>query len=202
MRATLALAGRKLLEEAGAGVTNVVEGEMEDRVFGLIVNEYKDMIHVYVWSLVRDQVAAEDLTQDTFVAAYEAIGKGTEVRSLPAWLRGIARNLAAKAIMRKQRERALMPDAIAVERVVECFDRAELGDTWAERLHALRECRQRLPGHQKRAVNMRYDEGLRVPAIVEKTGWMTATVYQVLWAARKFLKDCVKRRLSGELGTT
>ena len=172
---------------------------MESRVFELIVNEHKDMLYVYLLALVRDQALAEDITQETFLAAYEALTmRGTEVHSVPGWLRGIGRNLAAEALEKKKREPALMPDASAVEGIMEPFDEFALGDLWRERLEALRECRERLPDHQKRAVEFHYGEDLRAPAIAEKTGWVVATVYQILWEARESLRNCIERVLAQE----
>src|SRR5690242_14704515 len=56
-----------------------------------------------IWRYLRflgcDDAAADDLTQETFLAvARGASGNGEPVRDLPAYLRGIARNLFLKWI--------------------------------------------------------------------------------------------------------
>jgi RNA polymerase sigma-70 factor (ECF subfamily) len=169
---------------------------VSNRFFELIVNEHKDMLFVYLVAVVRDETMAEDLVQETFLAAYESVTRGEEVASVPAWLRGIGRNLAMKALARRKRERTILPDAAAVEDAMRPFDELSLGDLWPERLIALRECREKLPEHQKQAVALHYDGDLCAADIEARTGWVRATVYQVLWAARKALRDCIERRLA------
>lgn len=170
---------------------------MEDRAFELIVKEYKQMVYVYVVAMVRDPSLAEDIAQETFLAAYAELQKDKEIRSLPAWLRGIARNVAAKVVARRRREQpAVVAHPEAIERVIAPFDRFELGDLWEDRLQALRRCRDSLPDHQQRALRLHYEKNLTVPAITRQTGWLPATVYQLLWSARKFLRECIGRRIS------
>lgn len=168
---------------------------MGDPFFELIIKEHQDMVFVFLLALVRDRDQAEDLTQETFLQGYEQIRNGAEVESLPAWLRGIARNLAAKTFREKDRQPIVVPDVDAVEGAISLFDSFELGDTWTERVNALRECRQKLPGHQQGALKLRYEEGLSTAEIAQKNGWVGSTVYQILWAARAALRKCIEKRL-------
>ena len=167
---------------------------MRDRAFELIVNEHRQMLFVYLFSLVRDRALAEDLTQESFLAAYENLSTGTRVRSVPAWLRGIARRMAAGAFKEKSRL-LLLPEAAAAEDVISPFDDLRLGDLWEDRIRALKACRDRLPAHQRRAVELHYDRGLDAKSIAEHTGWVRSTVYQLLWGARTFLRECIGRQV-------
>jgi RNA polymerase sigma-70 factor (ECF subfamily) len=64
---------------------------------------------VYRWILriVRDPVAAEDLTIETFWRAYRAARRYDPQRSLTAWLRTIASNLARTHVGRQRPELAM-----------------------------------------------------------------------------------------------
>jgi RNA polymerase sigma-70 factor (ECF subfamily) len=175
---------------------------MRDRFFELIVQEHREMVYVYCYSLLGEQHLAEEVAQEVFVAAYEKVRAGTDVRSVPAWLRGIARNLAAQAIRERVRDRRIIGTiGEATEKVFASLDEVSAGDLWAERLEALRRCRERLPKHQRRAIELHYDCELQVPEIAGETGWLAKSVHQLLWAARSFLRECVKKRIAEGTGS-
>jgi RNA polymerase sigma factor (sigma-70 family) len=80
-------------------------------------------VHAYVGSLLRDAVAAEDITAVAFERAYRrrAIfnpGRG----SARAWLFGIARNAALDELRRRRRTASLVGDVVAQEPAFEDED--------------------------------------------------------------------------------
>lgn len=54
-------------------------------------------VHRFALRLTRDQVAADDLTQETFVVALQALGNFQGRSTLSTWLCAIARNLHLRA---------------------------------------------------------------------------------------------------------
>src|SRR5436853_1342032 len=69
-----------------------------------------------IWRYLRflgcDDAAADDLTQETFLAVARGAGNGRSgsgepVRDVPAYLRGIARNLFLRWVHRSRREPSL-----------------------------------------------------------------------------------------------
>src|SRR6185503_9996272 len=72
--------------------------------FAQLVERYQGAVHAVAFSHVRDRALSDDLTQDTFVAAWRGMGELRDVARLPAWLCGIARNLARDACKRRRRE--------------------------------------------------------------------------------------------------
>ncbi|MFH1169299.1 MAG: sigma-70 family RNA polymerase sigma factor [Chloroflexota bacterium] len=68
-----------------------VDGDFE--AFGELYSTYLDRIYRYVYYQVRDRMLAEDLTEEIFVKAWEAIGKfKPEKLAFSAWLYRIAHN--------------------------------------------------------------------------------------------------------------
>jgi RNA polymerase sigma-70 factor (ECF subfamily) len=59
----------------------------------------------FLVQMVRDRSLAEDLLQETFVAAFNAQGRAADVVNLDAWLFGIARHRALVALRRTRRMR-------------------------------------------------------------------------------------------------
>lgn len=87
-----------------------------ERVYLELVSEYQSAILNYVYRLVGDADLAEDLTQETFVKAYRALGRlelGEDaVARRRAWLYQIARNTATDHLRRQQRLSWLSLDAV------------------------------------------------------------------------------------------
>lgn len=87
-----------------------------ERVYLRLVADYQAAILNYLYRLVGDADLAEDLTQDTFIKAYRALGRlelddGSEARRR-AWLYRIAHNAATDHLRRQARLRWLSLDAV------------------------------------------------------------------------------------------
>src|SRR2546423_7456343 len=77
--------------------------ESRGEALELIYSAYKSRIYSFLLRLLADPVGADDLTQDTFPKAYQALGSlTTEHRVLP-WLYRIATNTAIDHLRRKRR---------------------------------------------------------------------------------------------------
>ena len=80
--------------------------ELNNReAFGDIVRRYQNLVSAVTYSITGNVQESEDLAQETFIAAWQRLHELREVEKLPAWLCGIARNLANNWIRRTQRER-------------------------------------------------------------------------------------------------
>ena len=76
--------------------------------FSELVLQYERLVYTICFQLVRDAAAAEDLTQDTFLAAYlhrEAMPKGYERQ----WLGRIAANKAKDHLQSAWSRRTVLP---------------------------------------------------------------------------------------------
>src|SRR2546427_5883528 len=77
--------------------------ESRGEALELIYSAYKSRIYSFLLRLLADPVGADDLTQDVFTKAYQALGSlTTEHRVLP-WLYRIATNTAIDHLRRKRR---------------------------------------------------------------------------------------------------
>src|SRR5215470_9383231 len=91
---------RELVEEAKAGSA---------LAFGTLVRRYQRRIFRLAFHLVRTGAEAEDVTQETFVRAYQALDR-FDGRSEPfTWLYRIAVNLSLNAIRARKSTRDSTP---------------------------------------------------------------------------------------------
>jgi len=62
--------------------------------FGKIVTRYQGLVYATALQIVRNPAAAQDVAQETFIAAYASLSKLRSDDAFPSWLRRIARNNA------------------------------------------------------------------------------------------------------------
>ena len=74
----------------------------DDTAFSVLVRKYQRSVHALVWRKVGDFHIAEDITQETFLKAYQKLPTLKEPQRFSGWLYVIATN-CCKAWLRKKR---------------------------------------------------------------------------------------------------
>ena len=69
-------------------VERILAGDAD--AFTTLVKKYEKQIHTFVWGRVRDYHVAEEITQDTFLRAYEKLGTLRDPNRFSGWLYRIA----------------------------------------------------------------------------------------------------------------
>lgn len=76
--------------------------EGEERAFREILRRYERPVFSLLYRMVRDRELAEDLAQEAFVRAFNAIGTYSPRYKLSSWLFKIANNLAIDHLRKRQ----------------------------------------------------------------------------------------------------
>ncbi len=130
------------------------------REFEELYRTSRDDVYAYVASLLRDRVAAEDVTATAFERAYRRAKSYDPKRgSRRAWLFGIARNAALDELRRRQRHAEL-----ATEPEAETPAPEEEADV-ALRRAALREAMATLSARERELVALKFFAGLSTAEI-------------------------------------
>jgi RNA polymerase sigma factor (sigma-70 family) len=140
-------------------------------------------------NLVRDHNRAEDVTQETVLAALSAPPRdAADAYRLRAWLGRVAFNLsklgARQGLRRRAREeRVARPEALpsVLEEVESLVVLRELG-----------EAVRALPVAYRQVVELRYFEGLSTAEIAARAGTTELAVRKRLWRARARLRDTLE----------
>ncbi len=148
----------------------------------------------YLLGVVRDHAVAEDLLQEVFLALTRACAKGEDITDLPAWCRGVGRNLALKG-WRSQRRAPVLVDSALLARLDQAFAERDADDELDRRRAALAACRERLPAHAEELLRKRYGDDLPVADIASDLGRTPAAVMMALSRLRRDLAECVAKRL-------
>lgn len=165
-------------------------------IYEILVREHEAMLQSYVTGLIRDPALVDDICQETFIRGFHALAALKDKGSFPAWIRTIARNLALVELKRHSPERPTDPLVMqGMEDVFVALDENVSGDTWQERVRAVRLCLERLPDTLQACCKMHYLDGTSTKGIAGVLGISLAAVLKRLERARVAIAKCVERRL-------
>jgi RNA polymerase sigma-70 factor (ECF subfamily) len=153
----------------------------DDSSFELLLRKYRTPVVNFLYRMVRDAAAAEDLAQEVFLRVYRARGQYLPTAKFTTWMFRIATNLAFNALRDgRYRQLEVSIDRSAVDRLgdgeseqpaLEIADRQpsiELELIRRDRAELIRRAVESLPEKQRAAVllhkyqEMDYDEIARV----------------------------------------
>lgn len=173
------------------------------------VDAHGDRLFRYALSRLRDERAAEDLIQDTFLVAFKSRDKFKGESSELTWMTGILRNKIFEHLRKSSREVPLgAPDADGDDDEADFFDgrhwsAAETPRDWGAEPHAkaetaefgaaLRRCLDALTPNVARAFTLREMEGVEHHACAEALGVPPAHLAVLLYRARMRLRRCLER---------
>lgn len=165
------------------------------KAFEILVRENSRMLTVYLRSLVRDEAAVDDLFQESMVVAWRRLDECDLERPFGPWLRGIASRLVLAHYRQQKKLPLLFNDHVLalIDRKFESIQ-SQIGDTWDEKLVALRGCLDALPNKQKEVVNARYLENLPAQQVADRFQLSLEACKKRLQRGRALLAECLKKK--------
>lgn len=144
-----------------------------------LIERYQMDVYNASLRILANPADAEDVTQDTFLAAFERMSTYRPGEALSPWLRAIARHRAIDLVRR--RARAPEPELPAAPESVEkiALDRIE-----AERVRA---ALNRLPSRDRTLLVLRYWEDQSVESVASSLGMTEGAARVALLRARRSL---------------
>jgi RNA polymerase sigma-70 factor (ECF subfamily) len=166
----------------------------DPQAFGVLVERYQRRVVVVALAVVRNQDDAIELAQETFIRAYENLGKFESRSSFSTWLYRIAANLAIDFRRREGRHSVLrgeeadnelgrMPSTLG-----DSFKTAERSELSKRINEALKE----LTPEHRAVILLREVEGLSYDEIGEVLQCPRGTVMSRLHYARSRLRSILK----------
>ncbi len=159
-------ADRKLQSMIQDNIPALVNAARKDpAAFGVLYDRYVQSIYRYVFSRVGGTHEAEDITSQTFMAAYEALERYRERGQFSAWLFRIARSKLNDHFRRSRRE-------VGLEAVGEILDREDALGTLirAEELSRIRSIISHLDDEEQELIRLRYVADLSFAEIADLLG--------------------------------
>jgi len=141
--------------------------------FTQLYDEYFNKIYRYIYFRVNSQAEAEDLTQEVFIKALQAIGSYKQ-REAPfaSWLFRIAHNQVIDHIRKKTKEkRAPLEEATAVS----MEDPVAITEQKTE-VEELTAALKKLPPAQQEVISLRFIAGLHIAEVAKTLGKSEGTI--------------------------
>ena len=93
----------------------------DDSAFGILVEKYQKSIHAFAWRKIGDFHYAEEITQDTFLRAYQNLSTLKNPSSFPGWLHTITNRLCKNWLRneKKHKEQLQSLEDTPMEKVAE-----------------------------------------------------------------------------------
>ena len=174
------------------------------------IEKHRDYLYRYALLQVRDASRADDVVQETLLAAMEGGGNFAGRSSLKTWLTGILKHKIID-LFRRQSKEAPLPDAPGGEEdrefADEFFDQARTDhwhafpSTWQDPEHcfeqkrfweAFERCNTRLPDQTARVFVMRELMGMETGDICKELGISATNCWVILHRARLNLRECLE----------
>jgi len=167
--------------------------------FGIIQKKYLRIISSLIRRMVKDEIDVQDLTQETFIKAYNALDTFQFNYSFSSWLFKIASNTCID-FLRKKRFVHLplhrQSNDSEEEEIIEIKDNSykpDLNLLAKERKAALLQAIAELPENYKEIIKLRHGEDLDYSEISIRLNIPLGTVKAHLFRARKLLYEKLKK---------
>jgi len=164
--------------------------------FDLLVQKYREKIFSVIYNMTSNREDASDLTQDTFIKAFQAIGRFKGKSSFFTWIYRIAINTSMTFLKKRSRRRYISYEKIDEEvSNSEIFERltaknqTEKGALIQELQEKLNDSLQKLSPKHRTVVVLHEIEGLEHAEIAEITKTSVGTVRSRLHYAKQQLQS-------------
>jgi len=175
----------------------VATGDRRD-LFERIIRDHQAAVWRYLRFLGSAEAEADDLTQETFIAVWNALEKG-EFREFSSaatagYLRTVARSRFLMSVRAKGRRIRESDLALVDEDWVQAA--GEDGGEWDTRLDTLDECLKLVQGKSRIVVMRHYQDGARQVDIAAELGMKPEGVRTILKRALTKLRECMERGMN------
>lgn len=175
-------------------IRKVCEGDTES--FRYFLKQYKDMAFSVAISVVKDEFIAEEVVQDAFMKAFNALKSFNRQSKFSTWFYRIVSNESFMRLKKMKRDIiSFNPDYnndIADESVL-------LSLQADEQTYLINEALKKLPPNESLALRLFYLEEESIKAVCEITGWSESNTKVILHRARKNMLIAVNQLMKSEI---
>jgi RNA polymerase sigma-70 factor (ECF subfamily) len=161
----------------------------EARAWRELIRRYSPLVYRIGSRVLSAPDEAEDVSQETFMAAYRSLNTYDATRPFAPWIARIAYNNSLKRLRGPAgRERLASASERDLETLSGTGPTPEMNTIRAEEKAMVVEALERLAAQDRVLLDMRYREGLSSSEVSEVTGIPVNTVKTRIYRARGYLK--------------
>jgi RNA polymerase sigma-70 factor (ECF subfamily) len=165
--------------------------------FALLWVRAQPSLSAFIRSLIPDLQQAEDVLQRVAVTLVRKFDQYDANRSFAAWAIGMAKYEVLYYRRERATDRHVFNDEIVDSIALSYQLFADEADPFRA---ALEQCLEKLEGRAKRAIELRYAQGLKSPAVAREMRLSAGAVRMLLCRVRQSLRECIELRVRAPRG--
>lgn len=169
-------------------IDRVLSGETN--AFSYFLKHYKDMAFNIAVSIIKDDQYAEEIVQDAFMKAFNALKSFNRSSKFKSWFYRIVVNESFQRLRKLKKEHSLLELTEVLE-----IDSDSSQEVQSEKSEQVVKLIKNLPANESLALNLFYLEENSLKDIVDITGWTLANVKVVLHRARKNIRVQLEKNI-------
>ncbi|WP_087974235.1 sigma-70 family RNA polymerase sigma factor [Oceanobacillus rekensis] len=182
------------MAEQGEITINVTNIENTEQIIGQLMDDYSDDVLHLVFTYVRNQTTAEDLTQEIFIKCYEKLDQFNHQSSIKTWVYRIAINHCKDYLRSWHYRKIIVSERISdyIPSKSKMIDEEFISKNIA---NSLTNAVMNLPVKYREVVFLHYYEELSLATISRITAVNINTIKTRLKRARELLKNQMKKEV-------
>ncbi|MGB5460218.1 MAG: sigma-70 family RNA polymerase sigma factor [Eudoraea sp.] len=178
-------------------IDKVIKGE--NNAYAELVDRYKQMVYTLAYKIVKNREDAEEVAQDTFVKAYNALNDFKGDSKFSTWLYKIAYYRSLDYLKKNKRRVETTKIDISEEYNIASLDDALDALEAKDRTEIIKHAIQKLPGEDSVLITLYYFETLSMNEISKVMGISPNTIKVRLFRGRKRLAKILENNLEKEI---
>ena len=178
-------------------IDKVIKGE--NNAYAELVDRYKQMVYTLAYKIVKNREDAEEVAQDTFVKAYNALNDFKGDSKFSTWLYKIAYYRSLDYLKKNKRRVETTKLDISEEYNIASLDDALDALEAKDRTEIIKHAIQKLPGEDSVLITLYYFETLSMNEISKVMGISSNTIKVRLFRGRKRLAKILENNLEKEI---
>lgn len=168
--------------------------------FGLLYNRYSNKVYSKCLSLLKNEAAAEDASQDIFLKIFLNLSSFNQKSRFSTWVYSITYNYCIDFIRKKKKENTVLSDEDQADLDIE----EEVGDKeiFEMEIVRLKEILEEIPPEDKNVLIMKYRDGLSIKEIGGVISKSESAVKMKLKRAKQKVKQRYTATYKGRFATT
>lgn len=171
-------------------IHRILEGETS--LYEHLLDKYSQQTFLLILRIVENQEDAEELTQDTFLKAFNHLSSFKATSSFSTWIYRIAYNTAVSAVRKRKQDVVLMNEQVLANVSDEQVDHT-LDDESEEQIEKLQRSIKRLDADERALLTLFYEEEKPVSEVADILGMTEGNVKVKLHRIRKKLYILIKQ---------
>lgn len=178
-------------------INQIIEGNTN--AFSVLVNQYKDLVFTLSYKMLKNKEEAEEVSQDTFVKAFNSLNKFKGESKFSTWIYKITYNTCLDRLKKSKKEASILyiedfseHQVKAIENVLDTIDENE-------RNQKIQECLLLLPSEEAFLLTLYYFDNQSIEEIAKIIDCNSNNVKIKLFRSRKKLTSILKAQLEPEI---